>query len=131
METEDFAAALLALASGGVATLMATTAAYPGAAESIRLVCRNGSAALEGNSLTINPMSGAAETFTSDTGTGSGANPMDFSSGPHKALITDFIEAVEGGRAPAVTGEDCLATQRLIEAILTSANRKSWVEVAD
>ena len=53
-----------------------------------------------------------------DSGSGSGANVMAFSHEPHKAVISDFLNAVEQDRDPAITGEDALETQRLIEAIL-------------
>ncbi|HRK19882.1 MAG TPA: Gfo/Idh/MocA family oxidoreductase [Hyphomicrobiaceae bacterium] len=129
METEDFAAALFVTASGAVATLTATTAAYPGSAETIRLVCSKGTAVLDGNALTVSYLSGSEEKIVSDAGTGSGADPMAFSAGPHKSLIEDFLDAVEQKRSPIVTGADALATQRLIDAILSSSALRSWVEV--
>jgi predicted dehydrogenase len=52
-------------------------------------------------------------------GSGGGASVMAFSHEPHKALMTDFLDAIETGRDPAVTGEDALATQRVIASILS------------
>lgn len=129
METEDFAGAIMELAGGGVATLVATTAAFPGGHEEIRLMCRNGTALLQGNALAIEWLDGRRETIAGDAGTGGGADPMAFSHGPHRALIRDFIEACEKGRSPKVSGADAVATQLLIDAILESARRRAWVSV--
>jgi len=129
METEDFAGALMRLAAGGAATLMATTAAYPGATETIRLICRNGTIILAGNSLLVQTVDGRREAFAGDSGSGGGADPMAFSHGPHQALIADFLDAVEQGRDPAVSGDDALATQRLIDAILEASRRRAWLDV--
>lgn len=130
METEDFVSAVMELGGGGVATAMATTAYNPGDAERIELICRNGSAKLEGNSLTLTWLDGRVETMSGDARSGAGASPMDFSSGPHQALIADFLDAVEQNRAPQVSGEDALATQHLIDAMLESSRRRSWVDVS-
>jgi predicted dehydrogenase len=43
---------------------------------------------------------------------------MDFPHDAHRALIADFLDAVRQGRDPQVTGEEALATQRLIGNIL-------------
>ena len=43
---------------------------------------------------------------------------MAFSHEPHKALISDFLDAIEQDRDPAIPGEEALETQRLIEAIM-------------
>ncbi len=38
---------------------------------------------------------------------------MGFSHEPHRALIADFLDAIETGRDPAIPGEEALATQRV------------------
>jgi predicted dehydrogenase len=43
---------------------------------------------------------------------------MAFSHEPHKAVISDFLDAIEQGREPAVSGEEALATQRVIDTII-------------
>lgn len=129
METEDLVSAVMELEGGGVATLMATTAYNPGKSECIELICREGSAKLEGNSLTLNWLDGRAETLTGEARSGAGASPMDFSSGPHRMLISDFLDAVEQNREPRVSGEDALSTQYLIDAMLESSRRRTWVDV--
>ena len=58
-----------------------------------------------------------------------GADPMAFSHEAHKALITDFLDAVEGSRDPAVSGREALKVHRLIEALLRSSEEGRVVEI--
>jgi predicted dehydrogenase len=123
METEDHVHALVELANGAPATLSATTAAYPGRPESIEVIGALGTARLEGNSLHAAFLNGSTLDLVSDARTGAGAGIMDFDHGPHRALIADFLDAIEHNRPPAATGADALATQRLIDDILARAAR--------
>ena len=118
METEDYAAALVRLGNGAPGTIMATTAAYPGFPERIELFGARGSASLIGGALRLAWLNGGEETLEAEGGTGGGANIMDFPHDAHRAVLTDFIDAIEGDRDPAVTGEEALASQRLVDAIL-------------
>jgi predicted dehydrogenase len=47
---------------------------------------------------------------------------MGFSHHAHRDLLADFLDAIETGRDPAITGEDALATQRVIDAILSKGS---------
>ena len=123
METEDYAAALVRLGNGAPGTILATTAAYPGFPERIEIWGTAGSASLIGGALRISGMDGSEDHVAAEGGTGGGANMMDFPNDAHRAVLADFLDAVETGRDPAVTGEDALASQRLVDAILASARR--------
>ena len=118
METEDYVSALLVLGNGAPGDLMATTAMYPGFPETIDIMGTLGSARLTGANLQVNFLEGAPVNISSEGGTGSGANPMDFSHEPHRELITDFIDAVHQKRPPRVSGADALKTQALISELL-------------
>jgi predicted dehydrogenase len=48
---------------------------------------------------------------------------MDFPHDWHRAVIADFLDAVEEGREPASSGRSALAVHRLIDALLLSARR--------
>ena len=122
METEDFASALLRLGNGAPGTLMATTAAYPGLPERIEVWGSEGSAVLAGGALRLSRMAGGEEVIEAEGGTGGGAAIMDFPHDAHRAVLTDFIDAVEFGRDPAVTGEEALASQRVVDEILAAAS---------
>ena len=120
METEDYVAALLETASGAPATLMATTAAYPGHPERIEIIGSAGFASLAGGQLDVSYMDGRHDRVEAEGKTGSGASIMDFPHDAHRAVIDDFLDAIEGGRQPAVTGEEALASQRLVDDILAA-----------
>jgi predicted dehydrogenase len=118
MESEDYAAALIRLGNGAPGTIMGTVAAYPGGAEWVQIIGLHGTAWLTGGNLRVAWLDGREEILTDDGGSGSGANLMGFSHEPHKAVLADFLDAIEHGRAPAIPGEEALATQRVIEDIL-------------
>ena len=118
METEDHVSALLVLGNGAPGDLMATTAMYPGFPETIDIIGTLGTARLTGGNLQVHFLEGAPVIISSEGGTGSGANPMDFSHEPHRELITDFMQAISEKRAPSVSGAEALKTQALISELL-------------
>ncbi|MGA3400240.1 MAG: Gfo/Idh/MocA family oxidoreductase [Acetobacteraceae bacterium] len=118
METEDYAAALVLLGNGAPGSITATTAAWPGSPECIMVIGTQGTARLEGGNLRLSWLDGREEVLVDADGSGSGANVMAFSHEPHKAVLADFLDAIEQHRDPAIPGEEALETQRLIEAIL-------------
>jgi predicted dehydrogenase len=118
METEDHVSALLVLGNGAPGDLMATTAMYPGFPETIEIIGTLGSARLTGGNLQVHFLEGEPVTISSEGGTGSGANPMDFSHEPHRELIIDFMQAIFEKRAPSVSGAEALKTQALISELL-------------
>lgn len=121
METEDFAAAVMRSNHGAPANLMATTAAFPGFAESIELIGSNGTARLEETSLNVFFHDGTERHVSDDWEPTQRDDPMDFPYDAHRALITDFLDALDGDRAPQVTGRDALETHRLIDAIINAS----------
>ena len=123
METEDHVSALLVLGNGAPGDLMATTAMYPGFPETIEIIGTLGSARLTGGNLQVHFLEGAPVIISSEGGTGSGANPMDFSHEPHRELITDFMQAIFEKRAPSVSGAEALKTQALIGELLRAGQR--------
>jgi predicted dehydrogenase len=124
MECEDYVTALVRLRDGGPGTILATTAAYPGGPERIDIIGSKGTAALVGASLRICFHDGTEEHLGTDEGTGGGADPMAFSNDAHRALLSDFLDAVENGRDPGASGDEALATQRVINAILAKAGNR-------
>lgn len=124
METEDHVSALLVLGNGAPGDLMATTAMYPGFPETIDIIGTLGTARLTGGNLQVHFLEGAPVIISSEGGTGSGANPMDFSHEPHRELITDFMQAISEKRAPHVSGADALKTQALISELLRAGQMR-------
>ncbi len=119
METEDYASALVRLGNGAPGSIITTTAAYPGSPEWIHIIGSKGTARIEGGSLRVATIDGREEVLTDNSGSGGGASVMAFSHDAHREVLTDFLDAIEHRRDPAISGEEALATQRIIEAILT------------
>jgi predicted dehydrogenase len=122
METEDFASALVRLGNGAPGTIIATTAFYPGSPERIEIAGTRGTASLVGGSLCLSMHGGRVENIAAAGPTGGGAQIMDFPHDAHRAVLADFLDAIEQDRDPAVTGEEALASQRLIADIIAAAN---------
>lgn len=118
METEDYVAALVRLGNGAPGTITATTAFAPGHPERIEIIGRKGSAHLVGGALRVHYLDGTEEIVEAEGSTGSGANIMDFPIDAHRALIGEFLDACREDRDPAITGEDALASQQLVDEVL-------------
>lgn len=103
----------------------ATTVARPGYPERIEVAGTKGSAVLETFQLTINRASGVAEKVGSAQSGGGGADPMAFDHGPHKAVISEMLNAIEQKREPSNTVRLALHVQRLIEDILSDAAKRA------
>mgnify|MGYP001794988319 CR=1 FL=1 len=121
MEAEDWAAAALRFENGAMGHVVGSTAAFPGAAESIRMDCELASVRLASGVLDIFWRDGRVEQVGETATTGGGADPMAFPSDWHQSLIAEFAEAVQDGRAPRVTGQSALEVHKLIAAIEASA----------
>jgi predicted dehydrogenase len=121
MESEDYASAALRLSSGGIGALMATTAAYPGFAERIELIGERGTALLAAGQLEVHFHDGAVEKAGESGASGGGADPMAFANDAHRAVLADFLDALDEGRQPQAHGREALKVHALIEAVLRSA----------
>ena len=122
METEDLVCAAVRYVNGAIGTIDATTAAYPGFPERITFICERATAILAGTELTIQRQDGETTRIEADsTPGGTGADPMAFPHDYHRALIGDFLDAIDEGRPAAVDGAAALGVHRLIEALLETA----------
>ncbi len=118
METEDYATALVRLGNGAPGSIVATVAAFPGGPEQIMVIGSKGTARMDGSNLRVSLLDGTEDIVQDGGGSGGGSGFMAFSHEPHKAVISDFLDAIEQGRDPAISGEEALATQRVIDAII-------------
>lgn len=121
MEAEDFVVAGLEFSNGAAGSLVASTASYPGGAETITLHFDKVSLHLGSGQLKLRWRDGREELFGEAAGTGGGADPMAFTHEWHQGIIEDFAAALTEGRDPAVSGEAALAAHDLIDAITLSA----------
>jgi UDP-N-acetyl-2-amino-2-deoxyglucuronate dehydrogenase len=99
IEVEDTAVALLEFASGALATLEATTAAFPGFPRRLEVIGTQGSATHE------DP---ARPALVGDAT-------------PHRRVLENFIDAVRNGSRPACDGRDGRRSVAAIEAIYRSS----------
>jgi predicted dehydrogenase len=131
METEDIVCAAVRFANGAFGTIEATTAAYPGFPERIDFTCENGTASLAGTALTVTFQDGRKIDAAPDgSAGGTGADPMAFPHDHHRAVMTDFIDAIETDRPPKVTGDEALNVHRLIDALIESGRSGKPAAVA-
>lgn len=122
METEDLAMAAIRFASGAIGSISATTCAYPGFPDAIDLIGSKGTARLDGARLSTALHDGTTMSLDdADKIGGAGADPMAFSYHHHRAVIADFLDAIQKDRSPKITGREALKAHYLIEAILTSS----------
>jgi predicted dehydrogenase len=122
METEDLAMAAIRFAGGAIGSITATTCAYPGFPDAIDIIGTKGTARLDGERLEARFHDGSDVSLADGTaGSGAGADPMAFSHEYHRAVLTDFLDAIATGRAPRVSGREALKVHSLIAAILQSA----------
>jgi UDP-N-acetyl-2-amino-2-deoxyglucuronate dehydrogenase len=129
MESEDFVAGGLRFENGASGVVMATTASFPGAAESIAIDCEHASALLQSGTLTVSWRDGRVETVGEPAATGDGADPMAFPHDWHRDLISAFVDAVRDGREPVASGREALQVHRLIEAMIESSRGGRAVEI--
>jgi UDP-N-acetyl-2-amino-2-deoxyglucuronate dehydrogenase len=122
METEDLAVAAVRFKSGALGVVHATTTAFPGFPERIELIGTRGTALLEGTSLRVQLQGEPTFSFSTDSGGGgTGADPMAFPHDWHRGVLEDFLDSIEKGRDPRVSGAEALKVHRFIDRILRSA----------
>ncbi len=130
METEDVVSAALRLRDGGVGALAASSASFPGFEESIELIGTLGTARMQGAALQVQFQDGRSESAGAAAATGGGADPMAFSHEAHRAVLGEFLDAIEQEREPVNSGRAGLKVHRLIAALLESARLRGPVVVA-
>ena len=127
METEDLACAALRFANDALGTLYATTASYPGFAEAIEIVGTRGSAMLRAGKVEFALHDGTRESVGEEATLGGGADPMAFAHDAHRAVLTEFLDAIDQGRAPHNDGRSALLVHDLIDAVLASSRSRAFV----
>jgi UDP-N-acetyl-2-amino-2-deoxyglucuronate dehydrogenase len=129
METEDIACAALRFGNDALGTLNATTACYPGFPERIEMIGTRGTAILSGGKLDLAWHDGRHEAAGEDGMLGGGADPMAFANDAHRAVLAEFLDALDAGRAPSNSGRAALAVHDLIDAVLASSKSRAPVAV--
>jgi predicted dehydrogenase len=129
IDTEDIVGAGVEFANAAVGTIDATSVAFPGFPERIELACERATAVLNAETLDIYFKDGRHVRHEGAASKSGGADPMAFPNDAHKALIVDFLDAIDGNREPVVSGAESLKVMALIEALLRSAHEGRAVTI--
>jgi predicted dehydrogenase len=122
METEDLACAAVRFTNGALGTTEATTAVFPGFPERIEIAGEMGSAVIAGTELKVFHADNRVTEIKPDlTPGGTGADPMAFPHDYHRAVVSDFLDALEHDREPAINGNEALKVHRFIDALLEAS----------
>jgi UDP-N-acetyl-2-amino-2-deoxyglucuronate dehydrogenase len=124
IEGEDTAVAVLEFTNGALATIEATTAAFPGYARRLELTGSEGTAILDGDRLVGVDLQGAGSNTPVDAGataSPASASPVVADASAHQRLFEDFIRALSGTTSPACDGVSGRSSVAVIEAIYRSA----------
>ena len=126
IEGEDTALALLDFTSGAVATLEATTVAWPGYPRQLEISGTEGTLVIEGDRVVRADLrSGAADLVRPAENKGVAASAVVSDATPHRRMIEDFARAIASGGAPACDGREGLLSLAFVEAVYAAARRDS------
>jgi UDP-N-acetyl-2-amino-2-deoxyglucuronate dehydrogenase len=132
IEVEDTAVAVLEFANGALATIEATTAAYPGYPRRLELTGSKGTAILEGDALVAVDLldgSGFSHRNALSAKVENAASPVVSDVSAHRAVIEDFIGAVQTGGRPRCDGVAGRPSVEVIEAVYRSSRTGAPVDV--
>ncbi len=135
METEDTACALVSYQSGAMGVIQGTTTSWPGDLARIELHGDRGTIVLVEGEVAewklADSADGEEERMTnmgSDGGTGA-ADPLAIGYEKHRKQVVDFIEAINIGRKPAISGKEARKSVEIILAIYRSSQTGSPVSL--
>jgi len=122
---EDTAVACLEFAGGAVATLEATTAAFPGLPRRVELTGSEGTIVVEQDRVVSVQLRTAPETpppvDDARSGNASASSPVIADATGHARVLEDFVAAIRTGAAPLCDGRDGRKSVALVEAMYRSA----------
>jgi len=129
LEAEDWAGALFEMKCGAIGNLLATTASYPGDAETITIQGTKASAHLGAGVLTVRYLSGGVEAFGAAGATGGGSDPMAFTHSWHQSVIEDFASSLTHNKPPMAPARSALLSHAVIDAMETASRSGQRTEV--
>lgn len=145
VEIEDVAVATIRFASGALATMHATTAAFPGLSVRVQVHGTGGSAVLDNDQLefyaTSDPASydttggaaarNAAAEYVSGEHLGGQPKQPDWFPRAHRRQYDDFFDAIEKGREPGVTVADAVLSVAAVRAVYLAATLNTTIVFED
>jgi predicted dehydrogenase len=125
IEVDDNAAAVVLFENEVYATIQTSTSVAPGYPAKVNVFGTKGSIQIDGNVLKVTRESGEEDVFDYDKAqVGSSNDPKKFSLAAQKALLIDFIDAVNNHRAPLVDGYEGIRAIEVITAIYRSSGKE-------
>ena len=121
IEVEDTVVATLTFESGAVATLHATTAAFPGGRTRVSVHGTEGGAELEDDLLRRFNVDGSTDEVTVD------AEPP----GGHVAQYADIFDAIGNGEQPGITVHDAIDALATVRAVYVASTLQRPVKFVD
>ena len=131
IEGEDTLAAILEFQNGAMGTLQATTSVYPGYPRRVELTGLEGTVIIEHDRLVAADLRHPPEDFR---GTGNDQNASASSAAVsdvrgHRAVLEDFIHAIETNTNPRCSGAEGRRSVALVEAIYQACATRKRVEL--
>ncbi len=132
IEVEDVVVAVLEFANGAVATLEASTAAYPGYPRRLEISGSEGTIILEQDQILsadlLNPLPSPQSEEERDRNL-SASSPVVSDVRGHRKLLEDFIQAIQTDGKPCCDGQEGRRSVELVQAVYESARTGKAVEV--
>lgn len=131
IEAEDTLVAALEFASGAIGTLQATTSVYPGYPRRVELTGSEGTIVVEHDRLLAADLRNPPENFRSlgDDQNASATTATVSDVRGHRAVLEDFIRAIQTDATPHCTGLEARRSVVLVEAIYEACASNRRVEV--
>lgn len=129
LDCEDTALAAVRMKSGAMASITATTAAWPGRAAGLRLYTDRGYVTLDHSSIVEWEFAGVERPATETAAVSGAGDPSAIGLVGHLAQWRDIAASFREGRDPAITLADGLASIELIDAIYRSGESGRTVVV--
>jgi UDP-N-acetyl-2-amino-2-deoxyglucuronate dehydrogenase len=128
MEGEDTAVAILEFANGTLGVLQATTAAYPGYARRLELTGSEGTLILDNDQIVATDLRTKSPNVCAEVSSSpaeSASSPVVSDTRVHRAVLEDFICAVQQDRTPICDGREGRRSLSIVEAIYRSARNSN------
>jgi predicted dehydrogenase len=127
LEVEDHAAALLRHSDGMIGSIIASTATKPGFKPRLEIHSDKGSVVMENDCIVHWSVEGVENPAAPvEKGIHDGSTVAVTDTAGHEALLKDFMEAVETGRSPLVSGDSSKLCVELILKIYEAAGNNKF-----
>jgi UDP-N-acetyl-2-amino-2-deoxyglucuronate dehydrogenase len=131
IEAEDTLAAILEFQNGAIGTLQATTSVYPGYPRRVELTGTEGTVIIEHDRLLAadlrHPPGDFRSTGNDQNASASSASVSDVRG--HRAVLEDFVRAIETNTSPRCSGVEGRRSVALVEAIYEACAARKRVEL--